>query len=213
MPPSLKLMRLNSKIKPGEYYYFMCRCEKPKAVQQKCKECGKTWEKKKELSEYEVKDKEEKKSEDESDNESDNKSDNESNKESESAIGGGDNYIWYDDFNDQIEIDESHIIEYIIFNCDECGETAGFIYRYNETEPIYVIAYYDDCEDEGMWKHFPTEEGYDDCNDNCYLCDEGDEDTPHLRVGRNHISGIFPSNYRHYSEDPVSARILQELIG
>lgn len=208
MPPSLKLMRLNAKVKPGEYYYFMCRCKKPKAVQQKCKECGKTWEKKKELSKYE-----EKKPE----NESDNESDKESDKESGSAIGSGDNYRWYDGFYMSMEIDESHIIEYIDLRCDDCSDQAGYLYRHLGTETVYVVAYYNNnnngSEEEGMWQHYPIEEEYDDCDDTCCLCDTGDDDNgPHLRVGRDRISGVYPSNYKHYSEDPMGAHVLQELI-
>lgn len=201
-------MKLNAKVKPGEYYYFMCRCEKPKAVQQKCKECGKTWEKKKELNEYE-----EKKPEDESDNEFDKEPDKEP--ESASASGGGDNYRWYDRICMSLDIDESHTIEYMDFSCDDCGDQAGYLYRYVDTETIYAIAYYDDdcdSDEEGMWQHFPIEDGDTDCDDNCCMCDIGDDD-PHLRVGRTCISGVHPSNYKHYSEDPMGARVLQELIG
>lgn len=55
MPPNMKLVRLNAKLKPGEFIYFICNCEKKKYVQKKCKECGKKCFKLKEGEKKEVK--------------------------------------------------------------------------------------------------------------------------------------------------------------
>ena len=182
MPPSRKLMKLNSKLKYGELYYFMCKCNKAK--QGECDDCGMKYRKRKLI--FEKPDKKEKEKEPESDSES-----------TEEVI----TYRWFSNFSGYRRISGNILYNCTVFNCNNCGEEVGIFYQYEGSDTVYVVPEGID-EDYMTWHHFPMEEGCDDCNDICEEC-MNDEyaNTPHLIIGENSIDGIYPENYAHFSSD------------